>query len=99
MYIGTTKVQKFDGEYTLSADEEGKPKIIQKDNVKYSPGLLRIFVEVLSNAIDNVQRSKEAGVPCTKIKVDIDETTGESSVWNDGMWIPLEINEQNKFYY
>ena len=98
MYIGTTKVQKFDGEYTLSADEEGNPKIIQKDNVKYSPGLLRIFVEVLSNAIDNVQRSKEAGVPCTKIKVDIDETTGESSVWNDGMWIPLEINEQNKMY-
>ena len=98
MYIGTTKVQKFDGEYIISTDEEGKPKITQKDNVKYSPGLLRIFVEVLSNAIDNVQRSKEAGVPCTRIKVDINETTGESSVWNDGMWIPLEINEQNKMY-
>ena len=97
MYIGTTKVQKFDNEYVL--DESGEtPKIVQVDSLKYSPGLLRIFVEALSNAIDNVWRSNESGVKCTKIKVNINEETGESSVWNDGLWIPVELNEGTGMY-
>ena len=52
--------------------------LLKVSSIKYSPGLIRIFVEVLSNAIDNVWRSSESGVSCTKIKVVINEETGES---------------------
>ena len=48
-------------------------KIIQKESVRYSPGLERIFVEAVSNAIDNVWRSKKSDTPSTKIKINIDK--------------------------
>ena len=73
-------------------------KFIKKDEIIYSSALLRIFIEVLSNAIDNVWRSKEADIPCTKIKVDINQETGETKIWNDGLTIPVEKNEEYKIY-
>ncbi len=63
---------------------------IRKQQVTVSAALLRIFIEALSNAIDNVKESEEAGTPCTKIKININEDTGETSVWNDGRVIPIE---------
>ena len=62
----------------------------------YSEGLLRIFVEIMSNAIDNVWRSKEFGVLCKNIKIYIDTETGKTSVWNDGKAIPFETHSQEK---
>ena len=37
----------------------------------YIPALLRIFVEITSNAIDNIYRSAEDGIDMSKIKIDI----------------------------
>ena len=48
---------------------------ITKNDVSYSQALLRIFVEALSNAIDNVWRSKNTNTPCTTIKVNINKET------------------------
>ena len=53
-------------------------------DIKSSPAMIRIFVEVLSNAIDNVERSKGTSTPCTMIKVCIDKESGKTSVWNNG---------------
>lgn len=64
--------------------------IIEESMIKYSPGLLRIFVEALSNAVDNKWRSDTAGVPMQAIKVNINKETGETSVWNDGLTIPVK---------
>lgn len=83
MYIGTVK-SKNSLEYIY---ENGK--IIQK-NITSSSGLMRIFIEVLSNAFDNFQRSRDAGMECTKIKINIDKTTGEIRVLNNGLYIPIE---------
>lgn len=63
-----------------------------------SPAILRIFVEPLSNAIDNTSRSKKTRTKCTAIHVTIDKKTGETSVWNDGAVIPIEKNTEHKLY-
>ena len=106
MYIGSLRTKVSD-EYILTetspepeSDETvAKVKRIVKKEFSNSPGLARIFIEVLSNAIDNIQRSKAFGVPCKKIKVSIDKETGETKVWNDGLFIPITLDEtQNNLY-
>jgi len=95
MYVGSIRNKKAE-EYVgnFSQNEDGSLSLlVKKEMITFSPAILRIFVEALSNAIDNVQRSKEANVPCSKIKVNINRETGETSVWNDGLVIPIEHND------
>ena len=95
MYVGSVRERQHNGEWVFNMSSN---KIEKKDSIKYSEGLLRIFVEALSNAIDNVWRSKDAKVSCTKIKVDINPETGETSVYNDGLTIPIEKNSETGLY-
>jgi len=96
MYVGPTSCKKID-EYIANKNESGHFEI-EKSEILFSPALLRIFVEPLSNALDNVERSKNTATPCTKIKVNINKTTGETIIWNNGDIIPIEINEQCNCY-
>ena len=65
------------------------------DKKKYrTPALYKIFDEILANAADNVQRDSKM----TKIHVDIDENTGEISIFNDGASIPVRMHEKEKMY-
>jgi DNA topoisomerase-2 len=94
-YVGSLRLKSSE-EYIVSTSDS-KTSIIKK-KIMFSPGLLRIFIEALSNAIDNVQRSREAGVKCTKIKISLDRETGLTSIWNDGLVIPIENNTENGVY-
>lgn len=92
-YVGSTKKIKYLDQVWVVKDS----RFIQSKPT-YSEGLLRIFVEIVSNAIDNVWRSKEFGISCKSIKIEIDNSSGKTSVWNDGKPIPLDIHkEQNKY--
>ena len=71
---------------------------ISKQTVNVSPAILRMFIEPLSNAIDNVARSKLNKNPTTKIAIDIDREKGELVFWNDGDVIPIELHEEEKCY-
>lgn len=94
MYIGSLKWRLLeDGEWICGDDEN---KIILQKPFQISDGLLRIFVEALSNAIDNVWRSRKENVRSTKIKITIDDD--KISVWNDGLWIPIEMHNKEKIY-
>ena len=93
MYIGSLKPRHQLREWV--AENE---KIVEKSNVCYSDGLLRIFIEGLSNAIDNVWRSRQAGIKPSKIKVTLDFETGETSIWNDGLHISVELHAEEKIY-
>ena len=95
MYVGSKRLKKIE-EYIATKDKENF-KIIKK-YINSSTAILRIFVEVLSNAVDNVERSKNTKTPCTTIRVNIDKETGETSVWNDGDIIPIEIHAEEKIY-
>ena len=93
MYIGSTRPRTQEEFVVVNRNFK-----IQKKQVKYSPGILRIFIEPLSNVIDNVARSKQAKNPVTKISIEIDEKTGLTSFWNDGEVIPIEIHSEEKCY-
>jgi DNA topoisomerase-2 len=95
MYIGGIVPVKMDF-YSTSNVDEGI-KIVKKEGM-INQGLHRIFVEILSNAIDNVWRSLDSSTPCTSIKVDIIRETGEISIWNNGKTIPIEINPETRLY-
>lgn len=68
-------------------------RMVNKE-IKYIPAILRVYIEALSNAIDNKWRSDEMNIPFKSIKINIDQETGETSVWNDGYAIPIEKNEK-----
>lgn len=93
MYIGSNELRETE-EYVVT-DEKFS---IEKRKITISPGIVRIFVEPLSNAIDNVAESKEAKIKMTKIMVNIDKDTGETTIWNDGYCIPIEMHESEGCY-
>jgi len=95
MYIGSVKPTKKEM-FIAKVNEDDI--YISKEEIGYNPGLDRIFLEVLSNATDNVWRSKEFEVPCTKIKVNINKETGETVIWNDGLFIETEKNKETNLY-
>ena len=93
-YVGSTRSRELD-EYISIADKNFQ---IYKKSIVYCPAILRIFIEPLSNAIDNVSRSQNTKTPCTTIKVKVDIKSGSTSVWNDGECISVEYDDDNKCY-
>ncbi|KAH3731657.1 DNA topoisomerase II [Pelomyxa schiedti] len=73
-------------------DYENKKMVLK--NISYTPGLYKIFDEILVNASDNFQRDPSMST----IKVDIDQEAGTISVFNDGKGIPVEIHQKEKVY-
>lgn len=88
MYVGSTSeivcqqtewICKSTDEITITASSQHK----------YIPALLRIFIEVVSNAVDNVWRSQQQNVVCKRLEITIDQEKNEFSVLNDGLIIPF----------
>lgn len=73
--------------------DEDNNLMVKKDII-YTPGLYKIFDEVLVNARDHTVRDKS----CKTIKVNIDKETGEITVFNDGNGIPVAIHKEHKVY-
>lgn len=91
MYVGSLDKRIQPGEWLFSGDG-----FIYDGSPAYSEGLWRIFLEPVSNVIDNVWRSRQAGIECKKIRVDISED-GVITIWNDGMFIPIEIHSDGVY--
>jgi len=64
--------------------------------VDLPPAVQRIFLEILSNAYDNVGRSRRVGVDPGSILIDMDETTVK--IKNYGLSIPIKIHEPSGLY-
>ncbi|KAI6171976.1 DNA topoisomerase 2 [Aphelenchoides besseyi] len=71
--------------------EEGK--IVSRE-ISYVPGLYKIFDEILVNAADNKQRDPKMSV----IKINIDKSKNEISVYNNGKGIPIVFHKDEKMY-
>ena len=95
MWVGSIREKRVDEYVALYENEELK---IVKTELDISPALLRIYVEALSNAIDNVERSRKTKTLCTCIDVLVNKTTGETSVKNDGDIVPIEIHSGEGCY-
>ena len=97
MYVGYIKSQTSNMLVYNENREDTDPELIFKD-IKYVPGLYKIFDEILVNARDHVIRSTEekSMETCTMIKVEIDKKTGLISVWNNGQGIPVVVHKEYK---
>jgi len=63
---------------------------IRKQTLKYIPGFLKIFDEILTNASDHVQRG--GGVKVIRVEV---SPEWQISVWNDGTGIPVVKHKEH----
>lgn len=86
MYIGDIATTESN-QWIIDSDN----KIIEK-NVKWNPGIYKIFDEIITNASDECQRNKSV----KNIKVDI--VNDMISVTNDGTGIPIEIHKEHSVY-
>ena len=84
-YIGSTELQTKN-EWVYENNQ-----IIKKD-VTYSPGLLKIFDEVITNSADCFNRG--GSMDTMKITIENDSVT----VYNNGCSIPIEKHETEKCY-
>jgi len=92
MYIGSTKKQT---EELWVADENSDGTIkMKKRMIEYSPGFMKIFDEILTNATDHSFRDPTVNT----IKIDYDQSTGEISVWNNGKGIPVVLHKEHNIY-
>lgn len=99
VYIGSI-IPKKETEYifNFNINEDKIDVKCEKKEIKYSQAILRVFIEALSNAIDNLIRSKKGKTPCKYIRINYDKETKKMSVMNDGEIIPIEMNEEHKMY-
>lgn len=68
-------------------------RIVQR-SVTYTPGLFKIFDEIVVNAADNKQRDPTMD----KLEVTIDAEANWISVMNNGKGIPIEMHGEYKMY-
>jgi DNA topoisomerase-2 len=68
-------------------------KMIKKD-ITFVPGLYKIYDEILVNARDHCIRDNT----CTTIKVTINSSTGEITVFNDGNGVPIQLHSKHNIY-
>lgn len=87
MYVGSKTFEKKNV-YVLQ-----NQNLIKKE-INVSNALIRTFIEILSNAIDNFERNSKK---MTYIKVNLTNTSCE--IENDGESIPVEKNDEGKYWY
>ena len=72
-----------------------------KKNIKFIPGLYKIYDELLVNALDHYVRLNNAvdngllcdAVPVTIIRIDIDQESGLTTIYNNGDGIDVAIHK------
>ena len=88
-YIGSIEFQK-ERLWVYNSETEK----LEFREVKYVPGLFKIFDEILVNAADNYQNDKSMKF----IRVSIDRANNTIKVKNGGRGIPIEIHKKYHMY-
>ena len=73
---------------------DSKSEKMQFKAIDYTPGFLKIFDEVLTNAMDHSARDETV----TKIKVNFDIDNDKISIYNNGKGIPIVMHKEHKVY-
>jgi len=95
-------IEKLPDTYIGSVQEEQRELWIynneissmEKKEIKYVPGFLKLFDEILVNASDHKQRDETLKY----IKVNIEPNCGYITIQNDGEGIDIDIHPEHKIY-
>lgn len=90
MYVGSVKEEE--NQVFIYDNEEGK--MTMKDCI-YSPAMLKLVDEILSNSCDEFRRKDNMGL--TEIEVYVDQINGYISIKDNG-GIPIVMHKQAKCY-
>jgi DNA topoisomerase-2 len=90
MYAGSTSIQD-DEEYIFDASS----KKMLKKRITFIPAFVKIFSEILDNAIDEAKRAPEI---LDTIKIEIDRASGEISILDNGRGIPVVLHPDTNTY-
>jgi hypothetical protein len=82
--------------FVVVSNEKGQPPTIQQREITYTPGLFKIFDEILVNAADNKQR--DPNMDRLEIVLEEDGEDAVISVWNNGRGIPVEWHKEEDCY-
>jgi DNA topoisomerase-2 len=100
-YIGS--VEEIDSDQWIIINENGNDKIVEK-NIKYIPGLFKLFDEGIVNCRDHVVRMLQSiangqsnCLPVTNIEVTIDDD-GTITMLNDGNGIDVAEHPEHKMW-
>ena len=88
-YIGSIEFQK-EKLWVYNSETEK----LEYREIKYVPGLFKIFDEILVNAADNYQNDKSMKY----IKVDIKQKENKIKIKNGGKGIPIQIHQKYNMY-
>ncbi|KAH9385556.1 DNA topoisomerase II [Nematocida major] len=88
-YIGSVQPESR----SMYVWDSEKGKMVRKE-VTYTPGLYKIFDEILVNAADNKTRDKKM----KEIRVEVDRKASTISVYNDGQGIPVVVHAKENVY-
>ena len=86
-YIGSTVTEDVD----MFILEDGQ---FIKKTVKYNPGFIKLFDEIISNSVDE---SKRKGTKLDTIKVEVDTKNNTIQVYDNG-GIEVVMHKENKMY-
>lgn len=91
MYTGSdVKVEREEWLYDVENDK------MYLSTIDFVPTCEKIYMEILSNASDNVGRSRRAGVDPGKIEISVNRST--VSIKNYGLPIPIELTDEKDMY-
>lgn len=93
MYVGSVVPKNYDYHIVVNRNFN-----IAKKSVHIANGLIRIFIEPLSNIMDAFTRSKTTKTPMKRIDITIDKEKGEIRMKNDGEIIAVELHPEEKIY-
>ena len=88
MYFGDIKISQ-----TNSYCYDEKTNAVYKERVNTSSVLLKMVDEILMNASDNALKSLKSKTKMTYIEVNIDEKKGVISIKNNGLSIPIKLQD------
>ena len=94
-YIGDTEQNTIHTWYYNEDDSR-----MQEGDLTYIPGEYKLYDEIIVNSLDQYTRLKEgkSDYKVTTIKITVDKASGEISVYNDGVGIPVKIHPEEKKY-
>ena len=65
---------------------------IKRQQINFIPGVIHLFIEVITNGTDNVGRSRKAGI--NPYRIEVTTTSHAVTIKNYGLPIPIDINRE-----